>query len=155
MGVELDVEKNAIELGGRCVAGIDGTSKLCVCFKNKEQGDEANVYNFTKSLWRSLAPPRVELLTCVGVFAGCGLEMGENVLTHGPSQRMNKESLKCWTMCFFVIIWVVWGERNNIIFRGEKQDIQQVVSQVMLMVDKWKLDLKLRNNHHSHIGETE
>ncbi|KAL4286877.1 hypothetical protein AHAS_Ahas19G0130100 [Arachis hypogaea] len=37
-------------------------SFLDVVYKNKEIGVEPNMYNFTKQLWKSIVPPRVELL---------------------------------------------------------------------------------------------
>ncbi|MED6182287.1 hypothetical protein PIB30_027257 [Stylosanthes scabra] len=33
-----------------------------VFYKNKEHGRGPNMYNFTKTLWKSLVPPRVELI---------------------------------------------------------------------------------------------
>ncbi|MED6110522.1 hypothetical protein PIB30_043775 [Stylosanthes scabra] len=63
------------------------------------------------------------------------------------SQSMTKNHLRRWTMSFFAVIWVVWGERNNRIFQESHQDAQATVNQIIRLVKNWEYDWQLRKNN--------
>ncbi|MED6186649.1 hypothetical protein PIB30_068756 [Stylosanthes scabra] len=63
------------------------------------------------------------------------------------SQTIAYAQRRRWAMCFCAVIWMIWSVRNNKIFRGTDQNFQEVLNQIMILVEKWEEEWKLRKEY--------
>ncbi|MED6138040.1 hypothetical protein PIB30_070606 [Stylosanthes scabra] len=73
------------------------------------------------------------------------------LLIGGDFNEMVCKEERRW-MCFIAIVWMVWGERNNRIFRGKSRERQLIVNEAVQLVDKWKMELLQRRKETSYKG---
>ncbi|XP_072076459.1 uncharacterized protein [Arachis hypogaea] len=109
-------------------------------------------YSFTKTIWKGLVPPRVELLAwfvligrvwCVWLSDfGRPWSVPGSLKEHFQSWTRatnRKEERKKWFISFFSIVWNIWLERNRRLFQNIGKSTSDIISLSLLNFREWRL----------------
>ncbi|XP_016204110.1 uncharacterized protein LOC107644693 [Arachis ipaensis] len=141
--------------------GIFSTNSFVQMLQVEMAPEDISSYNFTRSIWKGLVPPRVELfvwfgligrvntkerLRRFGVWCAWISHVGLQWIYPGTVKEhfqswteasINKEERKSLMVCFCAIMWNIWLERNRRIFQNKEKGVEEIINLSVQSYTEW------------------